>query len=58
MLRLCLLMLCLYASAYCIYFGNIWKGLAFLAIAILMFAQALFQGACDSAIETHVDEDV
>ena len=48
MLRFCLFMMSLYATAYCFYFGYNWGGGFSLLVAALLFAQAFFQGAADS----------
>ena len=48
MLRLCLFMMFVYATAYCFYFGYNWGGAFSLLVAALLFAHAFFQGAADS----------
>lgn len=48
MLRLCLFMIFLYATAYCFYFGYNWGGVFSLLVAALLFVHAFFQGATDS----------
>lgn len=51
MLRLCLFMISLYATAYCFYFGYNWGGVVSLLVAALLLAQAFVQGAADSLEE-------